>query len=101
MDLHTAKKTRTDNTLKTLRRKESSPIPPSHSAEVLSPHMALYAIPVSSSQPAVGQKHSKGFHPLCFTLEDFLFQQSCTTLVLQKDPYFVYVLEAKLDAFFP
>lgn len=50
-------KTHTDNTLKTLRRKESSPIPPSHSAEVLSPHMALYAIPVSSSQPAVGQNH--------------------------------------------
>lgn len=39
-------KTHTDDTTKTLRRKESSSIPPSHSAEVLSPHMALYAIPV-------------------------------------------------------
>lgn len=53
----TLSKNHTDHTLKTLRRKESSPIPPSHSAEVLSPHMALYAIPVSSRQPAVGQNH--------------------------------------------
>jgi len=53
----TLSKTHTDHTLKTLRRKESSPIPPSHSAEVLSPHMALNAIPVSSRQPAVGQNH--------------------------------------------